>query len=32
LHGGRIDVVSPEGGGTSITAHLPSGDVENVTS
>lgn len=29
LHGGRIDVVSPDGGGTSITAHLPSGDVEN---
>jgi two-component system, LuxR family, sensor kinase FixL len=32
LHGGRIDVASPEGGGTSITAHLPSGDVENVPS
>lgn len=32
LHGGRIDVVCPEGGGTSITVHLPSGDGENVPS
>lgn len=32
LHGGRIDVVSPEGGGTSITVHLPSGDIENLPS
>lgn len=28
LHGGRIDVVNPEGGGTAITVHLPSGSVD----
>ena len=32
LHGGRIDVASPEAGGTAIAVHLPSGNVENVAS
>ena len=32
LHGGRIEVVCPEGGGTVITIHLPTGDVENIPS
>ena len=32
LHGGRIEVVCPDGGGTVITTHLPSGDVDNVPS
>ena len=30
LHGGHLEVVSPAGGGTIITTHLPSGDAENV--
>lgn len=30
LHGGHLEVASPEGGGTTITAHLPSGDVEHL--
>ena len=32
LHGGRIEVVCPDGGGTAITTHLPSGDVDDVPS
>jgi two-component system sensor kinase FixL len=30
LHGGHIEVVCPEGGGTVITVHLPSGEVDDL--
>jgi signal transduction histidine kinase len=26
LHGGTVEVMSPEGGGTTIIIHLPSGN------
>jgi signal transduction histidine kinase len=30
LHGGRVEVVSPEGGGTTIVVHVPSGNVDDL--
>jgi PAS domain S-box-containing protein len=30
LHGGSVEVLSPEGGGTTVVVHLPSGNTDDV--